>query len=301
MLALVAYPHPTPTYTASAVLLVNPGANATSPGSAQEAANLAATYAGLIPTDDAIVQSVVAATGLSASQVEHDVAVTVQDGTSLLVINFTATSSAGALKGANAMARALSAPNPVSSAIPAGTVVVTKQATTAVQHATGSDVTVALGVALGALLGVILALAWERLDPRLDQAPQAAELLGIPTRLISGLSDLSASAILRQWQAESEMSAPTSGLRRRVARDRRQGEPTSPAVSSSRSTGPIPPRSLSSWAIPGQHATATNAPTTQQEALRSSCSPAEHPVRKPGRSRLSEAILWSSSSSKRPR
>jgi capsular polysaccharide biosynthesis protein len=208
VLAQIAYPHPAPTYTASAVLLVNPGASATSPGSAQEAANLAATYAGLIPSDDAIVRTVVAATGLGASQVEHDVAVSVQDGTSLLVISFTAGSSASALSGANAMARALSAPRPVSAAIPAGTVVVTKQATSAVPHVTSGDVLVALGVALGALLGVILALGWERLDPRLDQAPQAAELLGIPTRLIPGLSDLSASAILRQWQAESEMPSP---------------------------------------------------------------------------------------------
>jgi len=208
VLAQFAFPHRAVTYTASAVLLVNPGANASSPGSAQEAANLAATYAGLIPTDDAIVRSVVTATGLASSGVGHDLAVTVQNGTSLLVVSFTSTSPAVALRGANAIARAISAPHPVTSAIAVGTLVVTKQATSAVRHSTNSSFILGLGVALGALLGVILAVALERADPRLDQAPEVVELLGIPTRLVPGLSDVSAAAIMRQWQAETAKRAP---------------------------------------------------------------------------------------------
>ncbi len=105
-------------YSANSILLVNPGASSTSPGSAQEAANLAATYAGLIPADDAIIANVAAKTGLSFGQVQSDLAVTVQNGTSLLVVTFTSPVPSTSLVGANATAHAISGDHPVSARHP---------------------------------------------------------------------------------------------------------------------------------------------------------------------------------------
>ena len=190
-------------YSANSILSVITGASSTSPGSAQEAANLAATYAGLIPADDAIVANVAAKTGLSFSQVQSDLAVTVQNGTSLLVVTFTSPVPSTALVGANATAHAISGDHPVSPAIPGGTMVVTKQAVDTTRHSTSGTIVLALGGIFGILLGLILALAWERADPRFDRPAQVTEVLGVPTRLASELSDASAVAIMRQWQAEA--------------------------------------------------------------------------------------------------
>jgi len=190
-------------YSANSILLVNPGASAHSPGSAQEAANLAATYAGLIPADDAIVSYVASKTGLSFGQVQSDLAVTVQNGTSLLVVTFNTPVPKTSLIGANATAHAISGEQPVTAAIPAGTTVVTKQAVDTTRHSTSGSIVLVLGGIFGILLGLILALAWERADPRFDRPAQVTEILGVPTRLASELSDASAVAIMRQWQTEA--------------------------------------------------------------------------------------------------
>jgi capsular polysaccharide biosynthesis protein len=198
----------TVTYGADSILLVNPGASAISPGSAVEAGTLAATYAGLIPADNAIIRYVASKTGLSFRQVQSDLGVTVENGTSLLDVNFTSASPSTSLIGANATAIAISGTSPVTPAIPAGTTVITKQATSATKHSTSSGIVLGLGAILGILLGSILVLAWERADPRFDRPAQVTEVLGLPTRLASELSDASIIAILRQWQSEPEAQPP---------------------------------------------------------------------------------------------
>ncbi len=80
--------------------------------------------------------------------------------------------------------------------------VVTKQALTTTRHSTSGTIVLVLGGIFGILLGLILALAWERADPRFDRSAQVTEVLGVPTRLASELSDASAVAIMRQWQSE---------------------------------------------------------------------------------------------------
>jgi capsular polysaccharide biosynthesis protein len=265
--AVVISTHRSTKYSANAILLVNPGATRDSPGSAQEAANLATTYAGLLPADDAIIRSVASATGLSFDQVQRALVVTVQNGTSLLVVSFTATSPSTALIGANATASAISGKNPVSPAIPAGTVVVTKHATTSVKHHTSGSLVIAIGVILGILLGIVLVLAWERADPRFDHPPQVTEVLGIPARLASELSSASALAIMRQWQTESGSRPPrvafvagVSGIRSQVVGLAKRFAGTDHQGAMSVTISPIdpmstitpPPRSAAGQASDGQ-------------------------------------------------
>jgi capsular polysaccharide biosynthesis protein len=198
--AFTASRHQRATYTANAILLVKPGATKSSPGAPQEAQALAATYAGLIPNDSSVVATVAAATGLSTPQVARDTTVTVINGTSLLNIRFTAATAAEALQGANAMADSLSGATPVTTAIPGGTVTVTKPATDATRHLTSKTVVLGLSLLLGLLLGGVITIIWERTDARFDKPEQITDELGIPARALAALNDVAVLAVMRQWR-----------------------------------------------------------------------------------------------------
>ena len=188
------------TYSADAILLVNPGASATSPGSPQEAQGLAATYAGLIPNDSAVLGAVASATGLTPSQVQSETTVTVVNGTSLLDIRFTDASSITAKVGVTAMATAISGKTPVTKAIPGGTVTITREASGVTTHATKLSTIALLGLLLGLLLGAVIIIVWERADARFDAPGQVSGALGIPARSFDSLNPGSVTALLDRWK-----------------------------------------------------------------------------------------------------
>ncbi len=197
----IASRHQRATYSATSILLVNPGATSQTPGAAQEAQGLAATYAGLIPNDAAVISAVASKTGLAPSEVTSATTVTVTNGTSILNVRFTASTPAIALTGADAMADSISGKHPVTATIPSGAVALMQHPTAAIRHLTSRSVILGLSVLLGLLLGAVLAIIWERADARFDKPEQVTDELRIPARSSAALSDESVLAIMRQWRS----------------------------------------------------------------------------------------------------
>ena len=200
------------TYSSDAILLVNPGATNTSPGSSQEAQALASTYAGLIPSDSAVLGAVSAATGLTQDEVRSGATVTVENGTSLLDLRFSNTHDATAVAGVTAMSKAISGTHPVSPAIPAGSMTVVHGASAPVSHNRKLVETVLIGVLLGLLLGAIIVTVWERADARFDRAGQVTGQLGIPARSLRHLNIDSATAMTERWRTLAIIDPPTIAL-----------------------------------------------------------------------------------------
>ena len=216
--ASVASRHQRPTYSATSIVLVNPRPGPTTPGAAQEAQGLAATYASLIPNDAAVVSAVASKTGLTPAEVTKATTVTVTSGTSILNVKFTASTAAVALRGADAMADSISGAHPVTATIPSGAVLLTQHPAAATRHLTSKTTILGLSVLLGLLLGTVLLIIWERADARFDKPEQITDGLGIPARSPATLSDASVLAIMRQWRglALHRMGA-LEGLAPRVA------------------------------------------------------------------------------------
>ena len=200
------------TYSSDAILLVNPGATNTSPGSSQEAQGLAATYAGLIPSDSTVLNVVSAATGLTQNQVKTGTSVTVVNGTSLLDLRFTANAPSVTTAGVNAMSRAISGAHPATAAIPAGTMTVIHGASAPVSHAKKLVEIVILGLLLGLLLGAVIVTIWERADARFDRPGQLTGQLGIPARSLQHLNADSATAMTERWRSLATGDDPTIAL-----------------------------------------------------------------------------------------
>jgi capsular polysaccharide biosynthesis protein len=199
-------------YSSDAILLVNPGATKTSPGSSQEAQALAATYAGLIPSDNAVLSAVSAATGLTEAQVKNGTTVTVLNGTSLLDLRFSTTLPSTATVGVTAMSRAISGERPATSAIPAGTMTVIHGASTPVSHARKLVEVVVLGLMLGLVLGAVIVIIWDRADARFDRPGQVTGQLGIPARSLQHLNTDAATAMTERWRSLAMIDEPTIAL-----------------------------------------------------------------------------------------
>ena len=200
------------TYSSDAILLVNPGATNTSPGSSQEAQALASTYAGLIPSDNAVLGAVSAATGLTQDEVKSGATVTVVNGTSLLDLRFSNTRASTAVAGVTAMSQAISGKHPVSAAIPAGTMTVVHGASAPASHTRKLIEVVIIGLLLGLLLGAVIVTVWERADARFDRPGQVTGQLGIPARSLRHLNIDSATAMSERWRTLAIIDRPIIAL-----------------------------------------------------------------------------------------
>ncbi len=200
------------TYSSDAILLVNPGATPTSPGSSQEAQALAATFAGLIPSDNALLHAVASATGLSLAQAKSGTSVTVVNGTSLLDLRFTAQNPTGATTGVSAMSQAISGITPATRAIPSGTITVVRDAGPPISHAQKPATAAALGLILGLFLAAVIMIIWERADARIDKAGQITASLGVPARSLDSLNVDSAAAMLDHWKSSTQREDPKIAL-----------------------------------------------------------------------------------------
>jgi capsular polysaccharide biosynthesis protein len=187
--------HAGTTYSAVATLVVQSGAGQTGPGSANDALALATTYSALIPKDHSILSAAARTLNTSTKAVEHDLSVTVESGTSILLVDFSAPTAAGAVAGADSIARGVASNTSLTAAIPAGSVAIVNVPDTAQRQGTLHKYGIALGAFLGLVLGLILVLAAERADPRIDDAVAMATATGCRAALVP--DDLSFAEVAR--------------------------------------------------------------------------------------------------------
>jgi hypothetical protein len=104
--------------------------------------------------------------------------VTVETGTSLLLLDYSAPTAAQAVAGADAVARAVASNTPLTPAIAAGSVAIVNVPSAAHEQGTLHKYGVVFGGLLGLVIGLILVLAAERADPRIDDALAMAAATG---------------------------------------------------------------------------------------------------------------------------
>lgn len=189
-----------PSYSATAVVEVNPGPGATGPGSANEAVALAATYSGIIPQDAAIVRTLSGELGISADAVKRDVKVSLENGTSLLNLTFTDRDPRLVLQGATDVAQAILGPQPVTPTIPAGSVILVSFPSALVRSGPAHLKSVVLGGVLGLVLGLVLAVIWGRLDARVVSADGLRDELEFPVWDVVDLTPALTATLLRRWR-----------------------------------------------------------------------------------------------------
>lgn len=210
-LNLVATPAQTTTtlsgrYQAKLIVMVPGSGSATEGLGADEAQHLATTYAGIIPTDDQLIQAVAKKTGLSSTQVASDMSVTNEQNTSLLQIGFKASNARDANAGARYVAQLISGTNPVPNGIVPSSIQEISMpavlpANTPVSSKGSSAKPIVIGGVIGLLLGIVLLVGWERSDPRISDARGLSSVLGCPATPAERLSPDAAYALLERWRS----------------------------------------------------------------------------------------------------
>lgn len=188
-----------PTFTATAVTYVNPGASRQNPGQPEEAAVLATTYAGLIPDDAAILHALAIELGESVRVVHQSITVVTPTSTGILKLEFKGHSAASAIAGATALARSITGANAVSSTVPTNSVLLASLPTDAKRAGIGLPLLVGAGLIVGLLLGSAIAACWEWLDPRIDVGSALANVLGTPVSDELQLRAGAAGALVQRW------------------------------------------------------------------------------------------------------
>ena len=165
-------------YSATSTLVVQSGAGRAGPGSANDAQALATTYAALIPKDQAILQRVAGTLHTSTSAVSQHLSVSVEMGTSLLLVRYNAPTAAQAVAGSALLARTVAGAAAPTPAIASGSVVIVQLPTAGVAGGALHKYGAPIGALFGMLLGIVLVLAAERADPRIDDTFTLARVAG---------------------------------------------------------------------------------------------------------------------------
>ncbi len=168
--------HKQVTYKAQATLVVQSGASLLGPGGAAEAETLAVTYATVIPTDSGVLKLAAHRLGVPEVTVSDRLSVTVDTGTAVLVLAYTAPTSSEAIAGATALAQVVGSGESSSNAIPSGSISVVQLPTGAAASHSLQKYGLPIGAIAGLLLGFILVIAVERTDPRIDSATELGAL-----------------------------------------------------------------------------------------------------------------------------
>jgi capsular polysaccharide biosynthesis protein len=172
--------HSPTSYSATATLVVQSGAGRAGPGSANDAQALATTYAALIPKDQAILQDVAGSLHIPAAEVSAHLSVSVEMGTSLLLVKYSAPASAQAVSGSTLLARSVASAAPPTPAIASGSLVIVQLPSAAVAGGALHKYGAPIGGIVGLFLGIVLVLAAERADPRVDDSFTLGEAAGCP-------------------------------------------------------------------------------------------------------------------------
>jgi hypothetical protein len=98
----------------------------------------------------------------------------------VLLLRYTATTSADAIRGVNTIAAAIVGDRDHNNIVPLNTVDIVQLANSAKANGVLSRYGLPIGVFLGLLVGLIIALIAERIDPRADKASQLAEVFDCP-------------------------------------------------------------------------------------------------------------------------
>jgi hypothetical protein len=154
----------------------------------------------LIPRDDEVLNGAGGVLRIPPADVSSNLTVSTVSGTSLLRLRYKADSSAGAVTGATAVARAVL--NNATTTVPKGSVVLValpRSTDVIVSSSGGGTSTIALGLILGLALGVLLAVAWDRTDRRVDSSDQLGFILGTPGARTAQLTPARALALVQRW------------------------------------------------------------------------------------------------------
>jgi capsular polysaccharide biosynthesis protein len=237
-------------YSATATLVVQSGAGRAGPGSANDAQALATTYAALIPKDQAILQGVADTLHVSTATLSAHLSVSVEMGTSLLLVKYSAPVAAQAVSGSTLLARSVASDAPPTAAIASGSLVIVELPTGAVAGGALHKYGAPIGGLFGILLGIVLVLAAERADPRVDDTFTLGQAAGCPAASVP--EDLSfpelARALSRTVVGTTLTVVPLSGPDGNPAMElARRLVPTLPATSTGPSVAVSP--SFSSGAV----------------------------------------------------
>lgn len=167
---------------------------------ADEANKLANTYAGVITNDNAVLNSLGAAVGLSSTEVKENLEVTTDENTSIIHAVYTGSSEDEAVTAARALVRALTGRHPVTANVAPQTIRAVQVPTEATASGGGSSSAIAVGAVLGLFLGALLLLAWERADPRIDDAGQLAAETELATSELGALDEEALGVLRARWR-----------------------------------------------------------------------------------------------------
>ncbi len=165
-----------PMYTASSEVVVTTGASQQGPGDANDANALALTDASILPSDHALLTKVSRELGVPISAVAQHLSASVETGTSVVLVSFDAASPAEAIKGANAVGRAITSDNEEFSAIPNGSLALVQLANGAGTSGLLYNYGLPIGALFGLVIGLIFVMALERADPRADDVEDLTEV-----------------------------------------------------------------------------------------------------------------------------
>jgi capsular polysaccharide biosynthesis protein len=188
-----------PTYTAEAVLLVQSGAGVNDPGTATEANRLAGTYAQVIPADTRIQQAVGRALKVTPDTVAKAITAANPNNTALIRLTYQASDAKTAVRGANAVAVAVSGIPPASPSIASGLTVISSIPTSASSSTRGTASAIPVGALLGLGVSILTLIAWERSDARVEDEEALAHEIDGPASRLEGLTAPSARVLLDRW------------------------------------------------------------------------------------------------------
>jgi capsular polysaccharide biosynthesis protein len=198
-----------PMYSASSEIVVATGAGEKGPGDANDAIALALTDASILPSDQALLNSVSQEIGVPTRVIADHLSASVEAGTSVVLVSYDASSPSAAIKGANAVGRTITSHDEEISAIPNGSLSLVQLAT----GASASGMLFTYGLPLGALLGLLIGLVFvvgiERADPRADDVEDLAQATGTAATAYPGPVAL---AELEQLLDRASDGAPAATL-----------------------------------------------------------------------------------------
>lgn len=198
-------------YTAESVVVVDSGADRTGPGQANDATTLARTYAGAIREDQRTLRRVAGATDRTVDEVEKDVTVFTDTGTSLLRLQYRDEFRRRAITGARSLANGvLDAPR--ESPVNRSSLRLVSEANDATRSAGDVGRAVPIGLVLGAALGLLLLLAWERSHPRIDDPDDLRAVFGGGVTDARRFTPAALSALAARWRELAGRGDPLVGL-----------------------------------------------------------------------------------------
>lgn len=207
-------------YAAGATLLV-------STGDPYNSTRLASTYAAALPDDGGLLRAVSRALDVPEEEIPDSLSVESDTETSVMRIEYGASTERDALLGARTAVRALTGSSPAAVSVPADGLEVVREARITATPSSGvSTGALAVGAVLGLFLGIVLAIGLERSDRRVESVEDLrAALGGLPVTALLRRGETLTPALMERWRDLAHHEAPlvaivsTDGLQSRRLED----------------------------------------------------------------------------------